>query len=93
LQIDGPKLVEGAGSVAVPGGTLNALGKSLAVDLKPRGIAVAQLHPGFVQTRMVNFGGLISPEESAAGLAQRIDALTLENSGGFWHSNGEALPW
>ncbi|UDL05680.1 SDR family oxidoreductase [Marinobacter sp. CA1] len=72
---------------------LNAFGKSLAVDLKPRGIAVAQLHPGFVQTRMVNFGGLISPEESAAGLAQRIDALTLENSGGFWHSNGEALPW
>ena len=42
---------------------LNAFGKSLAVDLKPKGIAVAQLHPGYVQTRMVNFGGLISPEE------------------------------
>ncbi|MGR2740377.1 SDR family oxidoreductase [Billgrantia sp. Q4P2] len=72
---------------------LNAFGKSLAMDLKPKGIAVAQLHPGYVQTRMVNFGGLISPEEAAAGIAARIEALTLETSGGFWHSNGEALPW
>lgn len=72
---------------------LNAFGKSLAVDLKPKGIAVAQLHPGYVQTRMVNFGGLISPEKSAKGLAARIEGLTLENTGSFWHSNGEALPW
>ncbi|WP_286222135.1 SDR family oxidoreductase [Marinobacter apostichopi] len=72
---------------------LNAFGKSLAMDLKPRGIAVAQLHPGYVQTRMVNFGGLITPEESAKGLAARIEGLNLENTGSFWHSNGEALPW
>jgi NAD(P)-dependent dehydrogenase (short-subunit alcohol dehydrogenase family) len=63
------------------------------MDLKPRGIAVAQLHPGYVQTRMVNFGGLITPEESAKGLAERIDGLNLENTGSFWHSNGEELPW
>jgi NAD(P)-dependent dehydrogenase (short-subunit alcohol dehydrogenase family) len=72
---------------------LNAFGKSLAVDLKPKGIAVAQLHPGYVQTRMVNFGGFISPEESARGLAERIAGLNLENTGSFWHSNGEELPW
>lgn len=72
---------------------LNAFGKSLAMDLKPQGIAVAQLHPGYVQTRMVNFGGHISPQEAAAGIKARIDALTLENSGGFWHSSGEKLPW
>lgn len=72
---------------------LNAVGKSLAMDLKPRGIAVAQLHPGFVQTRMVGFNGDITPEQAAEGLAQRIDELTLENTGGFWHSNGQQLPW
>lgn len=72
---------------------LNAFGKSLAVDLKPKGIAVAQLHPGFVKTRMVNFGGLITPEDAVRGLAERIDALNLENTGSFWHSNGEKLPW
>ncbi|MFO8044745.1 MAG: SDR family oxidoreductase [Halomonas sp.] len=72
---------------------LNAFGKSLAMDLKPRGIAVAQLHPGYVQTRMVDFGGMITPEEAAAGIAERIEALSLATTGGFWHSNGEPLPW
>ncbi|MGJ7456676.1 SDR family oxidoreductase [Halomonas sp. RA08-2] len=72
---------------------LNAFGKSLAMDLEPRGIAVVQLHPGYVQTRMVNFGGLITPDEAAAGIAARIEGLTLETTGTFWHSNGEPLPW
>lgn len=72
---------------------MNAFGKSLAMDLQSKGIAVAQLHPGYVQTRMVNFGGLVTPEESAKGLAERISALNLENTGSFWHSNGEELPW
>lgn len=72
---------------------LNAFGKSLAMDLKPRGIAVAQIHPGYVKTRMVNFGGMISPQEAATGIAACIKTLTQENSGGFWHSNGEPLPW
>jgi hypothetical protein len=42
---------------------------------------------------MVNFGGLITPEESARGLADRIANLSLDNTGSFWHSNGEELPW
>jgi len=71
----------------------NAIGRSMAIDLKKSGVAVAQLHPGFVKTRMVNFGGLITPEESVAGLVKRIEALDLENSGSFWHCNGEELPW
>jgi len=41
---------------------LNAFGKSLSLDLKDDGIAVALLHPGYVQTRMVNFGGHITPD-------------------------------
>jgi len=72
---------------------LNAGAMSLARDLAKRGIAVAILHPGFVQTAMVNYAGDISPELSAERLAQRIEELTLETSGGFWHSNGERLPW
>ena len=72
---------------------LNAFGRSLAIDLKGRGIAVAQLHPGFVKTRMVNFGGILSTEESVAGLVERIENLNLQNSGSFWHCHGEELPW
>jgi len=72
---------------------LNIAGKSMAVDFKPKGIAVALLHPGYVQTEMVNFGGEISADLSASRLADRIDQLNLKNSGTFWHSNGEVLPW
>ncbi len=38
-------------------------------------------------------GLLITPEESARGLAERIASMSLENTGSFWHSNGEELPW
>jgi NAD(P)-dependent dehydrogenase (short-subunit alcohol dehydrogenase family) len=73
---------------------LNIAGKSLAIDLQPRGIAVAILHPGLVRTRMINFNpNGISPAESVRGLLARIDALTLETSGSFWHANGQVLPW
>jgi len=72
---------------------LNAGAKSLSLDLKARGIAVAILHPGYVQTAMVNFGGDISASESAQRLSKRIVELNLQNTGGFWHSNGETLPW
>ena len=72
---------------------LNMAGVSLAKDLQSRGIAVAILHPGYVRTDMTNHSGLIEPEESVAGLLDRIDELTMETTGRFWHSNGEALPW
>ena len=72
---------------------LNAAGKSLANDLKSREISVAILHPGMVSTRMVGYAGDVSPGEAAKGLAARLDELTLENSGSFWHANGEVLPW
>ncbi len=72
---------------------VNAAGKSLSIDLKPKGIAVAILHPGWVRTDMTGHGGLIDPDESAAGLIKRMEDLTLDTSGGFWHTNGERLPW
>lgn len=73
---------------------LSMAGKSLSHDLKPLGIAVAILHPGLVQTRMTNFiANGITPEVSVRGLLARIDELTLDNTGSFWHSNGEVLPW
>lgn len=72
---------------------VNAAGVSLARDLDPRGVAVAILHPGWVKTEMTGNSGLVTADQSAAGLAARIDNLSLENTGSFWHMNGEALPW
>jgi len=67
-------------------------GKNLALELKDRGIAVAILHPGLVATEMTGHAG-VSTEHSAGGLIKRIDELSLENTGTFWHAEGEILPW
>jgi NAD(P)-dependent dehydrogenase (short-subunit alcohol dehydrogenase family) len=71
---------------------VNMIGTNLMHELKPRGIAVALLHPGLVATDMTNRHG-VAPEDSARGLIERIDALSMENTGGFWHAEGYALPW
>jgi len=71
---------------------VNMVGTNLRHDLKPKGIAVALLHPGLVATDMTGGSG-VSAKTSAAGLIDRIDELTLETSGGFWHAEGYRLPW
>jgi NAD(P)-dependent dehydrogenase (short-subunit alcohol dehydrogenase family) len=72
---------------------VNAAGKSLSIDLKPYGVAVAILHPGWVRTDMTSHNGLIDPDESASGLIARMEELTLDTTGTFWHTNGDLLPW
>ncbi|MGK7949005.1 MAG: SDR family oxidoreductase [Xenococcaceae cyanobacterium] len=73
---------------------MSMAGKSLSEDLKSKNIAVAILHPGLVKTRMTGFTNSgITPEQSVKGLLARIDELNMENTGTFWHSNGEILPW
>ncbi|UOA31151.1 C-factor [Sulfitobacter sp. DSM 110093] len=59
------------------------LGRNLAVDLKPKGIAVGIYHPGWVRTDMGGDQGEISVAESARGLVQRIAALDLAQTGAF----------
>lgn len=72
---------------------VNAIGRSLAVDLKERGISVQLLHPGFVATDMVGGRGDVQPEEAAAQLVERLDELDLASTGTFRHANGTLLPW
>lgn len=72
---------------------LNMAGVSLAHDLGERGVSVAILHPGFVKTDMTGHNGNITPEESVKDLLARIDELNIDNTGSFWHANGEILPW
>jgi len=72
---------------------VNIAGKCLSVELKPRRIAVIVLHPGFVRTALTGGKGNINADESAGGLLQRVDELTLENTGIFKHAQGQTLPW
>jgi len=71
---------------------VNMVGRSLAHDLIERGIAVVLLHPGMVATEMTGRQG-IAPAEAAANLIARIDALNMDQTGTFWHANGDPLPW
>lgn len=72
---------------------VNMAGKNLSIDLAPRGIAVFLLHPGYVATEMVNFAGPTPPEDAAKGLIDRMDNLTVDQTGSFWHAEGYELPW
>jgi len=71
---------------------VNMAGMSLAHDLRERRVAVALLHPGMVATDMTGGRG-VTPEQSAGGLIKRMDSLAMTDSGGFWHAEGERLPW
>ncbi len=72
---------------------LNAFGKSLSIDLRPKKIAVALLHPGYVKTDMTSHQGHISPSESVQGLIRVIESLRLDKSGSFYRYDGATLPW
>ena len=71
---------------------VNMIGTNLMHELHPRSIAVGLLHPGLVATDMTGGSG-VAPADAARGLIERIDELSMENSGGFWHAEGYTLPW
>ncbi|MBM3524283.1 MAG: SDR family oxidoreductase, partial [Alphaproteobacteria bacterium] len=47
---------------------LNAVTKSLSIDLKARGVSVVAVHPGWVKTDMGGGRADLTPSESVAGL-------------------------
>ena len=72
---------------------LNAVMKSLSIDLAPRGISVAILHPGWVRTDMGGPNGLIDAPESVNGLLKVVKDLNLKNSGRFYSYDGSEIAW
>lgn len=72
---------------------MNAIGKSQAMDLKLRGVAVFLLRPGHAATDMVGGTGDMTPTQATGQLIERLDTLTLAQTGTFWHASGTALAW
>jgi NAD(P)-dependent dehydrogenase (short-subunit alcohol dehydrogenase family) len=72
---------------------LNRMMRSVAIDLKERGIIIGLIHPGYVQTDMGGPGADITPAESARCIRQVTLAWTLDRSGDFLKWNGETHAW
>ena len=72
---------------------LNAVAKSIAVDLGNSGYSVAVLHPGWVQTDMGGPNALIDTGTSVSNMINVIDNLNAQNSGSFFNYDGVIIPW
>ena len=72
---------------------LNQVVKSLSVDLKPMGITVISLHPGWVKTDMGGPNAPVSIDESIKGMMKVIDTTDIRNTGTFLNFDGQGLPW
>lgn len=72
---------------------LNAVMEGITFELKPRGVGVLLLHPGWVQTRMGGEGTSLMPPESVAGMRSLVDTFTLDRSGRFFRYDSIEMPW
>jgi len=72
---------------------LNKFTQCVAEELKPEGLTVVALHPGWARTEMGGPDAPLSAHESVAGMVATIDALTLDNTGSFLNYRGEELAW
>jgi NAD(P)-dependent dehydrogenase (short-subunit alcohol dehydrogenase family) len=72
---------------------VNAIMRSMALDLARRGIIAVPLHPGWAATAMGGPNAPLRPQHSVAGMRQVIATLSKEKSGRFWQHDGKELPW
>lgn len=69
---------------------LNQFSRALAAELKPEGIAVAPITPGWVKTDMGGDNAELTPEESAGSLVKTIKKLTTRQAGLFLDRHGRS---
>lgn len=72
---------------------LNMIGKSLAVDLRERGIRVISMAPGWTQTALGGWTATWSVEDSVTKQIKVITGLGPEDTGRFLNLHGESVPW
>ncbi len=72
---------------------LNAVVKSLSIDLAARGVTAVAFHPGWVSTDMGGASATIAPAESVGGMRAVIERLTPADNGRFLDYDGSGIPW
>jgi len=72
---------------------LNNAMHGLALALKPEGITIAMLHPGWVKTDMGGRNASLTPDVSVSAQRKLIAALTTKDSGRYLAYDGREIPW
>ncbi|MBT8127255.1 MAG: SDR family oxidoreductase [Gammaproteobacteria bacterium] len=72
---------------------LNAVVKSMSIDLRNDGIKCIALHPGWVKTDMGGPNAEITARESVTHLFNIMLSLGQEDSGRFIDIDGSDIPW
>ena len=72
---------------------VNMVMRSAAIDLAPRRISCVVINPGWVKTDMGGPSATLTPQESVTALRRLIETLGLNNSGKFYHYDGNEYPW
>jgi NAD(P)-dependent dehydrogenase (short-subunit alcohol dehydrogenase family) len=72
---------------------LNAVVRSLSIDLHDRGIIVVALHPGWVKTDMGGADADLEIPVAVRHVIGLLDRLRPEDSGKFLNHDGSAIPW
>jgi NAD(P)-dependent dehydrogenase (short-subunit alcohol dehydrogenase family) len=72
---------------------VNKLMRGLATELKPQGIPILIVHPGWVKTDMGGDGAQLTADQSAVLLQKLIDKLDIASTGKFLAWNGKELAW
>lgn len=72
---------------------LNAITKSMAIDLALQQVTAVAINPGWVQTHLGGHDAPLLPTDSVTAIKRVLDYLTPNDSGKFFDYLGQELPW
>lgn len=72
---------------------LNMIMRTLANELKPQGVTVVSLHPGWLRTDMGGPSAPLAVEDGVSGMIVTIDALSAKETGRFVDFRHQELAW
>ncbi len=87
-QHDGTALIYRSSKAA-----LNNAMRGLAKALKPDGMTVVSIHPGWVQTHMGGRNATLTPEVSVSAMRKLVAGLSLSENGRYINYAGAEIPW